>query len=74
MRLWLPRLRLQGQELLLAARLLRGEEREGGGWLQEQGGHQVLQLPGRGAHGQGLRQAAVGRAEQEIGVDADWFY
>jgi hypothetical protein len=48
--------------------------REGGGWLLEQGGHHVLQLPGHGAPGQGLRQAAVGGTEQEIGVDADWFY
>ena len=54
--------------------LLRGEEQEGDGQLQEQGEHQVLQLPGCGTHGQGLRQAAVEGAELEIGVVGDRSY
>ena len=41
---------------------------------QEQGGLQVLQLPGYGARGQGLPQVVVKKAGQEIGVVGDWSY
>ena len=70
-----PRCRGQGQVLRFVEECRWSKERgEGRQGLRRQ----VLQLPGYGAHGQGLRQTwlqvVVGGTGQEIGVVSERFY